>query len=912
MATAEGGQPAYSPELLRSIEAPQATIFECLALLIPTSSSVALRFRLCQRIQQFPTDQLTFWLPELVHVFVTFETESVALEDLLMSVSQVSTHCALSVFWFLQAALHDLKNDPHCHGFVAARRLSNKMQHMLFTAGEPPQETMMHENPQPAMMLAGMVCSAIAMPRLGRHMKPLLESQGKKQRSAYLIRRAVSKLASHRKPEQETQYSKSANPEPKRDPSKRTPSQKGVGVTQLGLIQMDSQPDLTFAHTSNSTDSLSLVSQNRSMPNLFANSGIPSESPASVLKTNYFRCETQFVYALNSISVRLLQVPKEARQSALQIELALLNEDLPYAEVDLPLLLPSRNGKQNRIVQICVAEATVLNSAEKAPFLLLIEFLRGDLTFDPQKVRNRDILRSNPKLRTHIFERPALPLSKNTSPQSVAGESSNEISPISSPRIGTSALNSPSSNSNEISSFTRKIPPLQLDDELEMDISEVSLLEREENGKGSSSVFNSRGPDLPIVETELNAATQVHEAQQFCEGSNAADLATQWRTASLILAQLDESTKLPKAEVQAIRQRIVASMQAMQTSPRKAAAQGEAGEWRLENDLKTSGLASEDSVSGTKGRHSDDDPSAVNLGEDWQSRKARIRRASKFGNHPHWDLVSVIVKTGDDLRQEALASQLIQRAAQIWKANGVGVWVRRMLILITSANSGLVETITNALSLHSIKKALTAAQVSEGGDPRAIAQLKQHFELKFGGERSGRYARAVQNFVQSLAAYSVLCYLLQIKDRHNGNILVDAEGHIIHIDFGFMLSNSPGHIGFESNTFKLTQEYVDLLGGIGSENWQAFTDLLVQAFLALRKHSEEFVSLMQIMGTNSTLPCFGGGVQSTAQLLRQRFMPDMSDKEAAQAFDKLIWKSYGSVYTRLYDQYQLVTQGIYN
>lgn len=290
------------------------------------------------------------------------------------------------------------------------------------------------------------------------------------------------------------------------------------------------------------------------------------------------------------------------------------------------------------------------------------------------------------------------------------------------------------------------------------------------------------------------------------------------------------------------------------------------------------------------------------LGEPWKVKSERLRAASPFGSKPNWRLVSCIVKARDQLRQEMFAQRLIQEFSRIFGRAGIQVWLRAYQIISTSSDSGLIETVTDAISIDSIKKK----------SPDVVTTLQDYFIARFGGRGSQGYKRAVRNFVQSMAGYSIVQYLLNIKDRHNGNLMIDAEGHMIHIDFGFLLSNSPGgNMEFEKAPFKLTNEMVGVMGGSKSGAFKLFKKLCVQGYLEACRHADKIMLMVDIMYPgNESMPCFLQGREYVLENLRERFGVDMTKRERASRMIKLIASAHGHWTTKAYDQFQRVSLGI--
>ncbi|KAK9370883.1 hypothetical protein V1509DRAFT_615082 [Lipomyces kononenkoae] len=257
--------------------------------------------------------------------------------------------------------------------------------------------------------------------------------------------------------------------------------------------------------------------------------------------------------------------------------------------------------------------------------------------------------------------------------------------------------------------------------------------------------------------------------------------------------------------------------------------------------------------------------------------------------------LSAIFKVGDDCRQDMLALQLISIFRSIFNSTGLDLYLFPNRVIATDPGCGVIDVLPNAISRDMLGR-------------EAVNGLYEYFISKHGSEDSIKFQQARNNFVQSMAAYSVISYLLQFKDRHNGNIMYDDQGHILHIDFGFCFDIVPGGVKFEAAPFKLTHEMVQVMGGSSdTQAYHWFEELCIKAFLACRPYAENIIQCVRPM-LDSGLPCFKG--EATIRKLRDRFALDKSDKDAAVHMRGLIKRSAESIYTKGYDEFQRMTNGI--
>lgn len=141
--------------------------------------------------------------------------------------------------------------------------------------------------------------------------------------------------------------------------------------------------------------------------------------------------------------------------------------------------------------------------------------------------------------------------------------------------------------------------------------------------------------------------------------------------------------------------------------------------------------------------YSDEDEGLSEVGKETASQEEkRIRKQSIFGHLKTWKLLRIIVKAGDDLRQEQFAMQLISQIDQIFKKKKLNIWLKAYEILATGKDCGLIEFLSDATSIDAFKK------------KNPSKPLEHYFTEKFTSRKALRKARDA--FARSLAGYSLV------------------------------------------------------------------------------------------------------------------------------------------------------------
>lgn len=138
--------------------------------------------------------------------------------------------------------------------------------------------------------------------------------------------------------------------------------------------------------------------------------------------------------------------------------------------------------------------------------------------------------------------------------------------------------------------------------------------------------------------------------------------------------------------------------------------------------------------------------------ETFETLAERLRLQSPYGGLDNFKIVGLISKSNDDVRQEVFVMQLITYYQMAFKQERVPVWLHTYKILSTSKTTGIIQLIPNANSIDGLKK-----------EPKFPGNLRAYFELTYG--KGPALTAAISEYVKSIAGYSIISYLLAIKDR---------------------------------------------------------------------------------------------------------------------------------------------------
>lgn len=282
--------------------------------------------------------------------------------------------------------------------------------------------------------------------------------------------------------------------------------------------------------------------------------------------------------------------------------------------------------------------------------------------------------------------------------------------------------------------------------------------------------------------------------------------------------------------------------------------------------------------------------------------------------------IVLMLKVGDDLRQDALIMQLLRVMNELWRKEGLDMEMQLYDCISTGFERGLLQVVLNSNTMGnilaeatdkvnrgksgSLSRKMTAAMKALSDFTVFNEWIKEQVEKEVGDEtqRKAEFAKRVQSFIISCAAYCVASYVLGLGDRHNDNLMITKSGHFFHIDFGHILGNFKFKMGVkrERAPFVFTPAMKAVMS---PDQYVAFTDLCCDIYNILREHSVLLVSLFSL-----AIPCNLPELQTEKDVLwiYEKLLVGATDDEASEHFKKQLDISLNTRGTLINDAFHML------
>jgi hypothetical protein len=240
---------------------------------------------------------------------------------------------------------------------------------------------------------------------------------------------------------------------------------------------------------------------------------------------------------------------------------------------------------------------------------------------------------------------------------------------------------------------------------------------------------------------------------------------------------------------------------------------------------------------------------------------------------------SAILFKREDIRKDAIAMSMAKLCRKLLEENQIHVPFISYDVIPTTPTSGFIEIVQHSKTLHEI--------FQEG-------TINNYLQIH---NKEKRIGDILDNYMKSLAFWSIFTYLLGVGDRHLENIMLTSDGILFHIDYSFIL-------GYETKPYvPLIRIDNSMIEGIGGNvHYDKFKSLCLEMFLCLRRYSSLlFCCFLTFASCDPPIQ----NTKFTLNLLENhivdRFLLGQSEADVAVSISKLLDSSRDAVTLKVSD-----------